>query len=102
MSNFKINLSEHFSDPDVLIYAVYCNAGTRVTGYGVIDGGYGGGIDQNQAHMLMWLDGYIAGFGTADKAKGHALLKAINNALKDKYADVTDSNVPFVNLMEGT
>lgn len=95
-------LSEHFRDPEMLIHNIYCNGGIRVHGYGSISRGYGGGIDIDQAHSLFWLDGYLTGVGVTDKAKGHTLLKAINTALKEKYPDVTDENVPFINLTEAT
>lgn len=94
-------IEKHFFTTDKVVRALYDNGGVRVTGYGFMSGGYGGGIDQEQAHLLMWLDGYLRGLTIGNAREAHTLMAALNKRLMSTFPDeVNSANVPFINLTE--
>jgi hypothetical protein len=94
-------LSEHLRAPEEALEAIYANGGVTVGGYGFIaGGGYGCGIEIEQAHFLMWLKGYMQGLSHASNGQCQAMMKAINVLLQERDSEVTDEKVPFVNLDE--
>jgi hypothetical protein len=103
----KFQLTNH----DVIVEAIYQNAGTKVAGYGTVTVGYGGGIDMDAAIKLIWLDGYFGGMALGSKPKLHAILWAINTYMLAKYPNepgdtgakgwvrpLNENTVPFFNL----
>jgi hypothetical protein len=93
-------LQKYFKNPDQVLADIYANGGTRLAGYGFISGGYGGGVDIDQFHRLVWIDGYLAGMGDMNRRESHTVAKAINDALIARYPDVNADNCPFINLTE--
>ncbi len=91
-------LTKHFRNPDEIVHDIYRNGGVSVHGYGFISGGYGGGIDIDQAHRLMWVDGYLVGLMKGNENEGKELLRALNKRLQEQHPDVKDEQLPFINL----
>lgn len=85
-------IKKHFNSDriDFILGAIYKNAGVQVGGYGFISGGFGGGIDMEQAHHLMWINGYFDGLFKCDEEKGIELVEAIGNEIKSRWSDVPD------------
>lgn len=97
MTNYDI-VYQYFKDPNMTANDLYCNGGVVVYGYGFIGSGYGGGIDQDQAHRLMYLDGYLNGLGHGNHGKMIELMKALNGMVKEIDSTIPDDKLPFINL----
>jgi len=98
-ADYKKTIDDIFTNREYLICAIYAAGGTKPRGYGFISGGYGGGVDIDQFHALLWADGIIIGLTLGDKKKGHNLMKAINTALEIECG-LANSATPFINLTE--
>jgi hypothetical protein len=96
-------LLKHFKDPEKIVNIIYSNGGLTTSGYGYLSRGYGGGIEQDDFHTLLWLNGYMSGLGNQNPQEGHNILKALNLALVEKFpSEINKDNVPFVNLTHAT
>lgn len=54
MWNEKFNM-------EMVVDLVYKNGGTVVHGYGIETGGFSGGVDMDEAHTLMKIEGILEG-----------------------------------------
>lgn len=86
-------LNKYFKDPEQTLRDIYDNGGTWVGGWGFLSGGYGGGIEQDQALRLLWVDGFISGIWTENKSRGAKIMKIINEEIIKM--GIGDKNPPF-------
>lgn len=105
-------LAKIVNKPDDLVAAIYSNCGTRVSGWGVLSGGYGGGIEQEQALQLIWFDGFLCGLNEGGQHVKQAIMHAINTIMLATFQIEPDdpdrpryrappfnaNNLPFINL----
>lgn len=96
-------LRKYFGNPERVLALLYANAGLKTSGYGVLSGGYGGGVDINDYHAVLWLDGFMSGIAAMNVSEAHNILKALNQTLIERYpGEVNEKNCPFINLTEAT
>ena len=88
-------LREYFGNPEQLIQEIFRAGGTKPGGYGYISGGYGGGVDINQFHNLLWVDGFIMGLWAGNKPEAFAVMRAINEEIRKVDASISDERLPY-------
>lgn len=93
--NDEETILEHFSNPNQVVDDIYGNGGVVVGSWGFLSGGYGGGIEQEQALRLIYINGYLNGMPQETR---HPLMKSLNRLLQARHPDVVETELPFINL----
>lgn len=75
-------IKKHFVNSEKVVSAIYANGGISVGGWGYLSGGYGGGIEQDQALLLIHVDGYISAMQKYAPKELAKLLQAINEEVE--------------------
>lgn len=92
-------IEELHLDLDSIVTVIYKAGGVQPFGYGMLSGGYGGGIEQDDYFQILHLQGMFHVLSIVARDKYMALLHRLNDELKAKFPDeITDENVPFINL----
>ena len=85
--NYTEFLKKYFIDPEKFLLILYANGGLRLSGYGCLSGGYGGGIEINDFHALIWLNGCIEGMAIFNRQEAENIMKAFNQLLLKRFPE---------------